>query len=132
LHASSKAFLEEALASGDVPAETYAGADKEELRALVRAAWEKRWPEDKIVAVRLPVKDWERTVKETYDEGSKSWEKTDKQFLVVHVVVERSEKVVEMIPAFVNRDNLSGSQSAGVDNPGLYVVRHALRAKFSP
>ena len=44
------------LESVAMPADTYSGADKAKIRAAVQAHWKQTYPDDKVLAVRLPNK----------------------------------------------------------------------------
>jgi hypothetical protein len=122
---------EEIIAATTAPVEAYEGEDKEKLREMILAEWKKLYPADKVLTVRLSVKDWERTVKLQWDEGSKAWEKIDKAFLPAAVIVQTSETVATIYPAYVNRDNMKGTMNVGAETKGKgYVQREMLVKNF--
>lgn len=123
--------LEAEIAARQAPADAYAGDDREALRALLAEAWRQRYPQDSVRAVRLDVPDWQRTVNWRWSSAESAYYRVDTSVLVGHVLVARDATRIDIYPAYVNRDNLTGEQGPGVDTKGGgHVVRTMLAANF--
>ena len=99
-----------------MPVDSYGGADKEKYRAAVKKAWQKQWPSDKILKVVFPT-GWKRDDEWNHN-GNGSWKHSDMSFLVPWVIVQKDAKTAMMYPAYVNKNNLSGEISYGVQTKG--------------
>ena len=98
---------------------------------MISAEWERVYPNDRVLAVRLHAKTWERTVEDRWDEIYKKWERVDKSFLLLAVIVQEDEKNAMIYKAFVNRNNLTGSLNTGVKTKGrLYNPMRMLMKNF--
>ena len=104
--------------SARAPKDHYTGGDGEKLRQMISAEWKRVYPDDQVLAVRLHAKTWERTVEDRWDEIYKKWERVDKSFLLLAVIVQEDEKNAVIYKAFVNRNNLTGSLNTGVKTKG--------------
>lgn len=98
------------------PVEGYSGADKEKYRAAIKSAWLKQWSGDKIVKIVFP-QAWTRK-SEWNNNGNGNYSKSDMSFLVAWVIVQKDAKTATMYPAYVNKNNLSGEISYGVQTKG--------------
>ncbi|MAG58540.1 MAG: hypothetical protein CMJ83_19805 [Planctomycetes bacterium] len=115
------------LASARAPAAAYSGKDKEKIESMIRAAWVKAWPKDEILEIRFHRNDWKRNHKVIWNKADKAWEEVDKSYLTVLVIVKTSDTIATMFPAYMNRDNLSGSLNPGVQTKGgAHVVTEVL------
>lgn len=98
------------------PVEGYSGADKEKYRKAIQSAWMKKWSGDKIVKVVFP-KGWVRK-DEWNNNGGGNYSRSDMSYLVAIVVVQKDAKTATLYPAYVNKNNLSGEISLGVETKG--------------
>jgi hypothetical protein len=98
------------------PTEGYSGADKEKHRAAIKSAWMKKWSGDKIVKIVF-TKAWIRKSEWNHN-GNGNYSKSDMSYLVATVVIQKDAKTATLYPAYVNKNNLSGELSYGVDTKG--------------
>ncbi len=98
------------------PVEGYSGADKEKHRTAIKSAWMKKWSGDKIVKIVFP-QAWTRKSEWNHN-GNGNYSKSDMSFLVAWVIVQKDSKTAMMYPAYVNKNNLSGEVSYGVQTKG--------------
>lgn len=96
--------------------EKYKGSDREELRGLLLEAWKKKYPQDEVLKIVFHMADFKRSVEANVN--ATSIYKTDTSVLAVSVAVKLNDTMAKIYPAYVNRDNLSKSQSIGVDTKG--------------
>lgn len=90
--ASIEASLAEDIIRGNrLPPDRYAGADREQLVALVRARWLESNPKDEILAVRLIGTEWKRETRWEWSSGNRAWEKVDRSRLQANVIVRMDE-----------------------------------------
>lgn len=120
---------EEIVAATPAPADQYGGADKEDLRAEIEAAWKKQWPDDEILAVRMTDPDWNRRQK--WEKVGNALEWSDWSYLGSRVVVKHSDTIARIYGAVVNLDNSTGTRSIGANTKGKdWVVEEMLLANF--
>lgn len=98
------------------PVENYSGADKEKHRAAIKSAWLKEHQGDKIIKIVFP-QAWNRKNEWTHN-GNGNWSQSDMSYLVAWVIVQKDAKTATMYPAYVNKNNLSGSITYGVQTKG--------------
>lgn len=95
-----KAHILDAVA---MPKDAYGGADKEKLRSAVAAAWKERYPQDQVLAIRLPEANWNRKVTEEWVGDTKK--RYDISSMVVQVVVKKSDEVATIHGAYLQIDH---------------------------
>lgn len=118
---------EQIIAEARPPDEKYNGADKEDIRKNVLAEWKKAWPKDEVMMIRMHMANFDRREKATWDEGSKSWEFSDRSVLCVTVIVKTSDRIATSYPAYVNVNHISKATTYGVGTKGdVYVTREML------
>ena len=132
IYQEADSFLVEALAEVEPRSEEYQGDDKEELRKLIRKAWQEQWPDDTIVDIRFHEANWDRTTAKKFNDATKEWDYTDKSVLPVSVYVQQTDNVVTRYPAYVNRDHLNDDAlNPGVETKwGGYVTHEVLLSKL--
>jgi hypothetical protein len=99
-----------------MPTESYSGADKEKYRSAIKAAWKKQWAGDKILKVVFS-QEWKRK-NELNHNGNGNYSRSDMSILVCWVIVQKDAKTATMYPAYVNKNNLSGEITLGVQTKG--------------
>ncbi len=117
--------------SQQTPPDIYAGADKEKFRSMISSAWKKKYPQDKVLGIRFHSDHWVRN--SNYKADAVSIYKSDTSVLPVSVVVQRDDKIATIFPAYINKNNLSGAISAGVNTKKKgYVVKEMLLSNWKP
>jgi hypothetical protein len=114
IYMAADGWLPAKLANEKPRSDAYTGSDKERLHEMAEKAWRKKWPNDKIVAIRFGRADWHRTIEEGLTAAGTVGIVKDFQFLELSVYVQESPNIVTGYPAYINRDNLSNSEDAGV------------------
>jgi hypothetical protein len=105
-----------------VPVETYKGADLEELRKAVTAAWKTKYPKDEILRVVFDVPAWKLNRFSRWNDSMGQWDHIDKSFLPLTVIVRKDKKTALMHAAYVNRENRTNALNYGVDTKGSAFV----------
>ena len=111
------------------PENRYAGSDAKKLRGMTARAWKSSYPDDKALAIRMSMKNWKRTVRKVWSAAEKAFYKVDKAYLLIVVIVQTSDSVATIYPAFINKNNLSGSVRAGVRKDGTGYVSSEMLVK---
>ena len=106
------------IAAARPPADAYTGADAAALLAKVRAAWQQAWPTDEIVALRLPMEQFDRRERLVWDAGAKAWNREDKSKMCVIVIVKTDDRHATSFPAYITIDHISSSTTIGVHTKG--------------
>lgn len=113
----------EITAAARAPKDAYAGGDKAALEKVIREAWAAKHPKDRILGIRFHMQEWDRTQKLKWSEGDSSWNKIDHSVLCVSVIVQTSDTIATIYPAYLNRDHLSNDKTVpGVDTKGSAYV----------
>ncbi len=121
-----KVLEKEILASNKPPADLYQGGDRKALLEKIRTQWKKNNPNDEILEIRIPYKEWRRKVGWSWNGADSSWEKYDRQYLQFAVVVKTNDEVATIYPAFINRDNLKGTERIVASHKSTYEIRKVL------
>ncbi len=117
--------------SEPTPPDIYKGADKEKFRSMISDAWKKKYPQDKVLGIRFHSDHWVRN--SNYKADAVSIYKSDTSVLPVSVVVQRDASVATIFPAYINKNNLSGEISVGVNTKKKsYVVKEMLLKNWNP
>ncbi len=103
--AAKKALEKEILATNRPPKDQYTGGDRGALIAKVKEAWKKNNPSDEIIKILIPYKTWRREKGWSWNGADNRWEKYDRQYLQLAVVVKSDDEIATIYPAFINRDN---------------------------
>ncbi len=110
-----------AIAGRAMPVDVYAGGDKAALKASVLAYWQARYPKDKVLGVRFFETAW--THETNWKLSINTAYLTDYSWLPVKVVVQTSDEVAALFPAFANKQQGSGKTTISDDRSGSsYVV----------
>lgn len=113
------------------PVEVYKGADKEKFRAAILKAWKAKYPNDKVIGVAFISESWKRNVEDSWNSAGKSWSHSDMSYLVAIVIVDKDTSTATMYPSYVNKNNLTGEISYGVDTKGgTFVVEDIAKSKL--
>lgn len=102
-----------------MPADSYAGADREKIKSAVLQAWAERSPKDKVLAVLLPKPEWER--KRTEERVGSEWKKYDISSMVVKVIVDKDDEratihtIIVQVNHHQNESLQVGQKGAGFD-----------------
>ncbi len=123
---AEEALEQEIIATNKPPADQYRGGDRKAIIAKVKAAWQKNNPGDEILEIRVPYKEWRREVGYKWNGAASQWEKYDRQYIQLAVVVKSNDKVATIYPAFINRDNLSGRERIVASHKSTYEIRKVL------
>lgn len=123
------ALKEDVIAAQQMPEDKYKGDDKAKLEQLIREAWAKEHKKDEILAIRFHMADWKRNVEETWNSGSKSWSLSDMSVLCISVIVKTNDTIATIYPSYVNKNNLSGAVTTGVQTKGGVYVNEEMLVK---
>src|SRR4029450_13303813 len=82
------------IAANELPADTYAGADKADLTRRATDAIKKQKPDAQVLAVRFPVDKWKRDTKWRYE--NRTWRLIDRSRLQAQVIIKRDDSVAEI------------------------------------
>jgi hypothetical protein len=115
-------LVRETQRTAKAPEERYQGTDLEVLRRDVTAAWKKKYPNDKLLAVVFDQAEWKINRLSRWNSATKSWDHVDKSALELTVIVERDSNSALLHAAFVNKDNPTGNISYGIDTKGSAFV----------
>lgn len=110
------AFKKASVREVKMPVEGYKGGDKETHRSAIKKAWQSAYPSDKILKIVFP-EGWDRKSEWNHN-GNGNYSKSDMSYLVAWVIVQKDAKTAMMYPAYVNKNNLSGKISYGVQTKG--------------
>ena len=89
---------EQLILAAQPPQDAYTGADKKALRARVLAAWQKQWPNDQVVAIRMHMAAFKRTKDQKWDPTTKVLRHRDKSELCVRVIVKTGRASRNVLP----------------------------------
>ncbi len=97
-----------------LPADRYAGADRDAAVAVAKDAWKIQEPDFELLAVRIPSEAWSRETKWTYSNGT--WYFVDESTLQVRLIVADKENPAQAIdrPVNVRKDHQKGDTMIGV------------------
>lgn len=90
------------------PANAYAKDDRKAIESLVRSEWQKRFPSESIVGIRIPAEAMERKTAWVYEASMNGFHKLDRSSVLVWVLVKDGPKQVCMWPVTVSRLHLKG------------------------
>lgn len=90
------------------PANAYAKDDRKAIESLVRSEWQKRFPSESIVAIRIPAEAMERKTAWVYESSMNGFHKLDRSSLLVWVIVKDGAKQACMWPVTVSRLHMKG------------------------
>lgn len=88
-----------------VPADRYAGDDRDALVKLAQETWAKQQPDAKVLAVSIPREPWKRETRWVW--GTGEWYKVDKSKLQAQLLVAHDEKLAVIRPINLVMDHLS-------------------------
>lgn len=114
MYALAEPMLLTELAETKLPDEVYTANDKETFRDMITAAWQKEYPKDKILAVLFPSDEWKNRKVKRWNDAVKKWQYTDTSSLRLSVVVQQTDKIATIYPAYINKRKLEGTTNAGV------------------
>jgi hypothetical protein len=92
------------------PADTYRGSDRKQLIAKTRAAWSEQYPDDKILAIRMPIREWERIAEWRWS-GTR-WYKYDRSKLQARVIVPTAGDEATAFPVDLRIDHMKNDNLA--------------------
>ncbi|NOY74477.1 MAG: hypothetical protein GXP32_01635 [Kiritimatiellaeota bacterium] len=114
LYSKADALLTKSLADKKLDKDLYTGSDKAELKEKIKKEWMKQWPKDKILAITFPSNTWRRVKNKRWNSAIRKWQYTDTSSLLAHVVVQVTDKIATMYPAYVNKRNDEKTMNIGV------------------
>ena len=53
---------------------------------MIARAWKSSYPDDKVLTIRMGMKNWKRTVRQVWSAAEKAFYKVDKAYLVIAVI----------------------------------------------
>jgi hypothetical protein len=110
-----------AIAGRAMPVDVYKGSDKAALKDSILAYWKARYPQDKVLGVRFFETDWTRET--NWKLSINTAYKTDYSWLPVKVIVQTSDEVATLFPAFANTQQMGSKSTISDDRSGSsYVV----------
>lgn len=112
-------YRKKMIASNRAPKDAYKGSDKEKFKNMILAEWKKAHPDDHILAIRFPEGNWNVIKRKEWNDTNNAWEYINKSILELAVIVKTDEKIATIYPAYINKDNNSGSIEPGVDTKKL-------------
>lgn len=110
----ARSLAEEIIRENPLPADRYAGADREAVVAVAKDAWSVQEPGYELLAVRIPAEAFARETKWVYGNGA--WTLVDVSSLQVRLVVaDRANPTLAIDrPVTVKRDHQRGDRMIGV------------------
>lgn len=123
---TAKALEGEILAANRAPRNSFTGTGGSGFIGQMRKEWENRNPGDRILDVRIVAADWEHAVGYDWNNAYSRWDKYDRQWLKMAVIVQSDEQIATVYPAFINRDNMSGRESLVASHKSTYEIRKML------
>ena len=103
---TAKTLEEEIIASNRAPDEAFKGSGGSDLINQMTTEWKKRYPEDKILGVRIVAQGWVHEVGYDWQYAFSRLEKYDRQWLKMAVIIQNDDRIALIYPAFINRDNM--------------------------
>ncbi|MEM8876129.1 MAG: hypothetical protein AAGD32_17935, partial [Planctomycetota bacterium] len=103
-----KMLRETIIANNRGPDDRYRGADRDALIAKVREAYLAEYPNDTILAIRMPVENWERITKWEWFNGA--FHKVDYSKLQASVIVQTSDTEATYYPVNLRINHLKNNQ----------------------
>ncbi|MDX2227808.1 MAG: hypothetical protein SFY92_12050 [Verrucomicrobiae bacterium] len=105
----------------ETPSDKYEGKDREELITLTKTTWEKKYPKDNILAIRIGMKDWERKTEKRWREATSSWYMVDYSQIQAMVIVKQDEQTAMIYPFNISKDHTDkdkiSTDTTGRENP---------------
>jgi hypothetical protein len=100
---------QEIIAANELPQDNYSESDRKDVVKLLTDTWIGKHADDKVLAVRIPGRQWKRDTRWTWRSSSKAFEKTDRSHLQGQVIVVSSEdpKIAIVHPVDLYKDHLS-------------------------
>jgi len=113
------------------PKDKYVGTNKDKYKKMILSDWKEKYPKDKVLDVIFHMKSFRRTKTKKWNGATKDWRYRDTEVLAVTVAVKTSEDIITLYVAYINKDNLSGKLSTGVDTKGSeYVIKEMLSKNY--
>ena len=119
---TAKALESEIIASTRAPKANFSGSGGSSLIDQMQDEWENKNSNDEILDVRILSKDWVRSTGYAWYNAYSRWEKYDKQYLKMAVIVKTDSKIATIYPAFINRDNMKSRESLVASHQSTYSI----------
>ena len=105
---------EETIRTNQIPADAYAGDDREELIELARARWMELDADAEIFMVRIPTETWTREEKWVAWRGELT--KEDKSTLGIRLIVAHTDDLAAVRTAWISKDHMKGDAVRALSN----------------
>lgn len=106
---AQKKLLDQLLNLNQLPLDNYQKADRDQLLALVRSAWQKASPDVQPIKVGLIGSDWQRSKK--WEIQNRTIYEIDRSRLQGFVIIPRDDRTVECRRVQLNRDHINQDQT---------------------
>lgn len=108
------------IASNKGPRDAFSGAERAQIENLVRQAWKSKYPQQRVLGVRIPAQ-WSRDTGWKWDSLSKSWRAYDESSVMAYVMLEQSPTLVGWQGQWIHKYHLNGDrlglQPFALDSP---------------
>ena len=94
----------------EAPPDSYAGEDKDMVKQMAREAWEKNFPEEEIVDIRIQMDGWDRYQDKRWSDGDESWYNVDYSEIQALVFVKKDEQLATMYPVNITKDHMNNEK----------------------
>lgn len=108
LKARQDALRDAIIASNEMPADTYAGDDRDSLVKIATNALKEQQPDADVLAARIPSQAWKR--EQLWRNQTGDWYKIDRSRLQVQLIVKHDDKLAVIQPINMWMDHLSSDQ----------------------
>ncbi len=108
----------------ETPSDKYSGPDKADLVKLTRSSWQSKYPQDKILGIRIGMQNWERKSEKRWSSGSNAHYMVDYSQIQAMVIVKKDEQFAAIYPFNISKDHTDGNKisvdATGRDNPMMH------------
>jgi hypothetical protein len=89
----------------ELPSDSYQGDDKDKLIQMAKDEFSKQYPDEKILAARIQMDDWERYQDKRWSDGSESWYMVDYSSIQVLIAAPKDDKTAVLYPVNITKDH---------------------------
>lgn len=97
-----------------LPSDSYQGKDINKLKKMAKDEFSKQYPNEKILATRIQMDDWERYQDKRWSDGSESWYMVDFSKIQILVAAAKDAQTAILYPVNITKDH-SDNEKLEVD-----------------
>lgn len=102
--AAQESLAQDIINANKRPPERYTGADVEDLRKRVIAAWKEAHPNDEVVAVVFNTEGWSRTTRWDWSKGNQAFSKVDYDYIQPKLFYKLDDTRAVQVPVEIYKD----------------------------